>query len=274
MRINIAELSEKYNLEERIIVEEIETVVSDFLKLELNIDAECVYDEADNIFKLYGYKHPTYHKVEISLSKMSSQKLKSLVEIIQQRFASLVLTYDLDYYKSIANTLIQGRIISITDNGNIYVEYFDKTKQESVICEYLLQDQPINEIGKYVKGETYIFYVLRVMVEVRNDVPKLILQLSRKSKSFVELLIKNELLKNNYNYINFKTIKRVAGAFTGVLADQKIPKEIIKTISDYLHERIVVKFGNIEKLEKEPIIQENRFWKSNEKLDGLILSKQ
>jgi len=26
----------------------------------------------------------------------------------------------------------------------------------------------------------------------------------------------------------------------------------------------VVKFGNIEKLEKEPIIQENRFWKSNE----------
>lgn len=273
MKLNINELSDQYNLRKSVVISEIEIAISNFLKLELGEDIECIYDQNKDEFKIYAYKGDMSNLVEISPKKIHIKNLNEMLYVVQARLISQTLEKDFQYYERKVHSLILGKVVKILDNQMLIVEYDDKETGETIYGECPVFFQPEREVGRYVIGYEYLFYISKVLVTTKYGMPKLLMELNRKTKTIVDILLKQELAKHNIFDIKITSIKRIAGAYTGLFADKSIPREVIKTVADYLEERIIVKY--VSEIPDDPIIYDNSFWKDNKvKIkNGQIINK-
>ncbi|NPV51839.1 MAG: hypothetical protein HPY60_11700 [Candidatus Methanofastidiosum sp.] len=66
--------------------------------------------------------------------------------------------------------------------------------------------------------------------------------MSRNSISFPETILR-QLLQEDGIFIEFKAVKRIAGAYTVIHAKERIPKEYIKKTTEILKEGVIVRYG-------------------------------
>jgi len=259
MQVNVKELSNKYSMSEQEVIEIIQDSISDYLKTELDEDVQCIYKKELDEFKIYKYDDILGFQNEVSLNKISRKMVIELLEVVQGRLIYHALEGDFNYYYKLAGELVVGKVVKIKENNDILVEITDSITKKSILCDYPIANQPHGEIGYYELNERYVFYVLRVVMDTSETIPRLKIILSRKSKSLTELLIKKELLKRGIYDVEVNCVKRIANDFSGVIVNKKIPNEVIKQIADFLQERVIVRY--FKKPPTDEKIYTNQFWK-------------
>lgn len=107
-----------------------------------------------------------------------------------------------------------------------------------------ISHQPPSERGRYLTGDYISFYVLKAVPVLRDTVPDVEIHLSRTSIKLPELLLKDELHALNREDIKVKCIKRISGAYSLIRASARCPVEAIRSVSEELRERVVVRYGS------------------------------
>jgi len=232
--IDLHEIAEKYNLPLDDVKETVERSISDTLTELLNSDVECMLTKEGS--EIYLFRENEVEKIPIARLK------KNIIRAIKYGLLSdLHKEQSIRSYEELrfmAGGIAGGHVTRIFDD-RIYVELNADSDSHVVgICEK--RHQTPKERGLYRLGDYYNFYVSSVTPFVKSGVPEVKVFLSRTSKSLTEGLLNKELAEKLID-IRVKCMRRTAGVCSHIEAQEKIPVDCIKAVSDELKERIKVR---------------------------------
>ena len=240
MSIDISELVEIYGLPEEIVREEIERAITMSLTSELQIDVEGFFNE-DGSFKTRTFRESLAGIRAERLRGVSRRAFAAVKKSIEQSLHERSTIKDHEKFSYLSNTLIYGAVFNINAAGDLYV-MIEAGLNESLIGMCLLRHQPSHERGTYSRGERISFHVLKVTAkDIDQDEPlRLNIQLSRESRRFVELLLKEKI----GGHARIECVRRIPGVVSDVRTDRQLPREAIMRVSYYLGERIKVRWSS------------------------------
>ncbi|HAK87660.1 MAG TPA: hypothetical protein DHW81_01535 [Nitrospiraceae bacterium] len=243
----IKDLSDKYNLNDTIVVEEIEHVISSVLSKRFGFEVETRLNGGPEDLSICGFKMRR-EDMKPFISTISPENIKRpLIREILYKLANALeirkLFNEYSLYKTIIHTAVTGEIIK-KKSDELYValkgiDYPASDQYTVAVCEQAHQTP--KERGWYMVGQTMPFYALSVKPALLKGTPRLVIRLSRNSTGLPECLIRRELITQNMD-INIRCTGRIAGAFSEIKASAKIPRDCIKKVSDELKERVIVRW--------------------------------
>lgn len=244
MRLNIHELSEKYQLHEWIVEEEIEKAVSEILTKRMGFEIEALFNNRDNSLELWGF---ILCNGDLEVRKMVPGNLrKSLMHEIKYGIVYALMKRsvleDYEQIKDRVKSVTYGSIIRIQPCGTLHVDIPGVHGRDSVLAVCDPASQTPRERGTYRTGDSLSFSILSIYPVDDRGTPRLEVKLSRNSKALVEGLLREEIKERKLD-IHLMCIKRIAGAFSEVLTSERIPRECIKGVSNEIKERIIVTYG-------------------------------
>lgn len=235
----IQELSEKYNIPEWAVRDEVEKTVSAILTHRLRCEVEAVLSDTLE-FQLFGFTDKGDY-----IPLASGNVKKRLIREIKWRISKNLLTRSVldayERYRNRAQTLVYGRIAKQV-NGNLFIDIADMPGN-NVVAVCGLSSQTPKERGKLAE-EILPFYVLSIRPVSNNGIPCVEIRLSRNARGLVEELFREELREKTLD-IQVKCVKRIAGAYSIVNVASKIPQECIKRVSDMVKERMIVSYPRL-----------------------------
>ncbi len=102
------------------------------------------------------------------------------------------------------------------------------------IC--LSRQVPPQERGCLHIGAKKTFLITSILPILEKDKAKVLTRLSRTSKTLSEIL-----LREKTGELSIRCRRRIAGVFSEIETSQRIPKEVIQSVSNELGERIIVR---------------------------------
>ncbi|GMT42902.1 MAG: hypothetical protein IEMM0002_1313 [bacterium] len=234
--LDVGELSAKYNLPEWVVREELEETMSEVLSERFAYPVDVVFLSSGGIeFRSFRYRDGVLKssKLDIGLRFIKPLMLR-LIDTLAHRLAAKRIVGDYERMKSLVHRLVTGCVVNATPGGELYAEVGGSIG----VCQR--RDQPLSERGKYLPGQTYRFYVKRILPLRYGEDSKLEITLSRTSKSFVTRLLEDELAAADIFDVKIKCISRIVGGLSRVRSSERIPQKIVRKISDELKEKIYV----------------------------------
>lgn len=181
---------------------------------------------------------------EILPSQIDKKYFKKIKEKLAFRFYTYQAFCIYEDAKKLVRTVIWGTVFRIIQNV-LYVKFKNPHATlkagRDLIGQCPLEHQTPKERGHYREGQALPFYVTSVRGIIEDDVPKIIITLSRNSISFPEELLRISLAQRGI-FTPIKAVRRIAGGWTEIQAEEKLPKECIKEVGDLLKEGIIVKY--------------------------------
>jgi hypothetical protein len=232
--IDLREIAEKYKLPLDEVKETVERSISDTLTDLLNSDVECMLTKEGS--EIYIFRENEVEKIPIErLKKNIIRAIKySLISDLSNEQA--IRSYE--ELRFMAGGIAGGYVTKIFED-RIYVELAADGGSPVVgICEK--RHQTPKERGLYRMGDYYNFYVSSVTPLIKGGVPEVKVFLSRTSKSLSEGLLNKELAEKLID-MRVRCMRRTAGVCSLMEAQERIPAECIKAVSDELKERIKVR---------------------------------
>lgn len=242
--LNTKELSKKYGLNEWIVKEETEKIISKILTETYNYEVIAQFNGTPDVFEIYGYpeKEGQLNEIKLIPSKMRYSVIKRIITELTYSLKTRVIYQDCENLKSIIKKAMNGTI-ELIENGNLFVHIHGLSDSfEEIIAVCKRESQTPKERREYNKNSVLSFHVSPSVISVYDgSAPRIQIRLSRTSKKLTEGLIENELV-NRCLDVEVKCTKRIAGAYSEVMVSHRIPKDVIKHVSDQLKERIIVKW--------------------------------
>lgn len=240
MAIDVSELMEKYGLPEEIVREEIERAITMSLTSELKLDVEGFFNE-NGAFVAKTYRESLAGVKAERLKGVSRGAFAVVKETIEHSLHERSTLKDRGRFSYLANTLVHGTVFNINAAGDLYV-MIEAGLGEGIVGTCLLRHQPNHERETYSRGERLPFHILKVTAKDKDeDEPlRLNIQLSRESRRFVELLLKEEI----GGHASIECVRRIPGVVSDVRTDRPLPREAIKRVSHHLGERIKVRWSS------------------------------
>lgn len=247
--MNINELAEQYGLQPNTVRDLVERAASRGLSDKFGVEIEAMLTGKPEMLVLYGFfpRKGDLVAEEIPLVNVSKPAIKYVRQLITDDLAKQSVIESQQMLKGLIHTVLDGEIVQFDDEGTLYVELQDDMRVSITDSQRYLafcgkREQPVHERRlTYRRNLLLSFYVLRVEPGLRNGVPCLFIKLSRTAKGLVDGLLRRELLKVGFE-ADVKCLKRISGGKSYVMVSRKIPPECIKTVSDHLKERVIVKF--------------------------------
>ena len=235
----IEELARKYEIPFEDALEQAEFALSHALSEKLNIDVQIYLKQ--NI-KILGFSDSKAFKIRPK--QIPKDAIAYAKEFLKYRFYCLSTQRILYDAKKLTRTVVTGTIKRIIEK-NLYVKFQNPhamTEGGRVLIGVCpLEHQTPKERGAYREGMILPFFVTSVRGIVEERVPKIIITLSRNSISFPEALLR-KFLNDNGIFIELKTLRRIAGAYTVIQASERVPKDYIKKVTEILKEGVIVKY--------------------------------
>ena len=235
----IEELSTEYEIPFEDALDQAEFALSYALSEKLNIDIQVYLRQNCRILGFSDNKAFKIRPKQIPKDAIAYAK-----DFLRYRFLCLNAQRILYDAKKLTRTVVTGTIKRIIEK-NLYVKFQNPhamTEGGRVligICP--LEHQTPKERGVYREGMILPFFVTSVRGIIENEMPKVVITLSRNSISFPEALLR-QLLQDNGIFIELKTVRRIAGAYAVIHASEKVPKEYIKKVTEILKEGVIVKY--------------------------------
>ncbi|MDH5543769.1 MAG: hypothetical protein OEY64_12505 [Nitrospinota bacterium] len=230
----IKSLSEKYGLPYDTVTREVYLAITEIFNMEPNINAVVDFEELKGT-KL-GTGHGDGNMGELRLSDINKTTLLKMQKLIEGRLQRRSTLNRFSLFAGIRYSVIDGIICGHDENHGLLVEVRNETCGDvtTALCEEY--EQPPRERGGYLIGGTLPFYVKGIRPEYdQHRMTRLEIKLSRRSPALVELLIQK------FTGIRPKCTRRIAGAFSNITTQRRIPKEALYKVSKILNERINVK---------------------------------
>ncbi|WP_028842909.1 hypothetical protein [Thermodesulfovibrio yellowstonii] len=236
----ITELSEKYEIPFEEAVEYAENWLSFALSEYFGLDIQVYLKGKCSILVFFQSKVE-----ELKIYKIKKEALKHAKEYLEYRFQCLHAYKVFEDARKVVKTVVYAKVIR-TINQTVYARFHNPHAVTEggrvLIGSCPLEHQTPKERGTYREGMILPFFVTSVRGIVDGKVPRVIITLSRNSISLPEVLLR-EILQSNGIFTRIRAVRRIAGAYTEIHAEEKIPKEFIKQVSQILKEGIIVKYG-------------------------------
>jgi len=230
----IKSLSDKYGLPYDTVTREVYLAITEIFNTERDINAIVDFEELKGTKLGTGHGGGSTGELRLAdINKATLLKLRVLIEGRLQRRAAL---NRFTLFVGIRNSVIDGTICGHDEHGSLLVEVRDETCGDvtTAVCEEY--EQPPRERRSCRMGDTLPFYVKEIRPEYdQYRMTRLEIKLSRRSPALVELLIQK------HSGIRPKCTRRIAGAFSNILTQRRIPKDVLHKVSKILNERINVK---------------------------------
>jgi len=231
---------DKYSFPRRQIINEIEKVFSLMLSRWYRMNVVVLY--SDNSLKAFGYSKAEgcYIQREFDLRKAKPRGWQTIKRIIEQNMLKAACREEYYLHRNV-RTIGWGNICDIDPGSKLIVQLQFARKFE------IYAECPITRIGGYERrtaafaiGEKRAFWVRAIHPVTLNGTPRLSVTLSRVSKHLPEML----LMENTQDKkLTVKCSHRYPGKKSFILANKFIPKNVILSVENELHEYIQVKYG-------------------------------
>ena len=228
-------VAEKYELPFDEAKAAIERSISGTLSAIFRLDVECLLTGEG--CEIYVFRE---NKVEmLPMERLKKNVLRAVKYDIVSALQEEATARGYEKLRYLTGGIIGGHVAAAFEE-RIFVELNGSAGKLVVgVCER--EHQTPKERGLYRTGDYLNFYVSSVTPSSNGRVPVLRVSLSRTSRSLTEGLLRRELSEKLLD-IRVICVKRVAGVFSLVEADGRVPGECIKAVSRELKERIIVHF--------------------------------
>ncbi len=235
----IEELAEKYELSIEESVEIAESAISLALSEYIGHDIQVYLKPECRI-----YIYTDFAVREIQPSQIKKEAFKYVKERLSFRFYIYQAFKIFEDAKKLVRTVVFAPIFRIIKN-TLYVKIKNPHATikagRDLIGQCPLEHQTPKERGHYREGQILPFFVTSVRGVVENNTPKIIITVSRNSISLPEELLRMSLAQRGI-FTSIKAVRRIAGGWTEIQAEERLPKECIKEVGDLLKEGIIVKY--------------------------------
>jgi hypothetical protein len=170
-----------------------------------------------------------------TLSRQLKRQIRYQIERELEKRQSL---REQDYLRSLRGRLILGDVRKISTNGDLTIVLEVEDRFRSLILTGICpaRQVPPHERGCLHIGAKKLFLITSVLPVLEKDKAKVLIRLSRTSKTLPEIL-----LRENTGELSIRCRRRIAGAFSEIETSQRIPKEVIQSVGNELGERIIVR---------------------------------
>lgn len=170
-----------------------------------------------------------------NLSRQLKRQIRYQIERELEKRQSL---WEQENLRSLRGHCILGEVKKISPNGNLIIALEVEDHFKSLILTGICpaRQVPRHERACLRAGTKKTFFVMSVLPVLEKDKAKVLIRLSRTSKSLPE-----SLLREMTGERSIRCLRRIAGAFSEIETSQRIPKEAILTVGKELGERIIVR---------------------------------
>ena len=170
-----------------------------------------------------------------SLSRQLKRQIRYQIERELEKRQSL---REQNYLQSLRGRIIFGDVRKISPNGDLTIalEVEDRFRRLILTGICPARQVPPHERGCFYIGDKKRFLVTSVLPVLEKGKAKVLIRLSRTSKTLPE-----SLLRENVGDLSIQCRRRIAGAFSQIETSQRIPKEVIQSVGNELGERIIVR---------------------------------
>ncbi len=232
--VDLRAISEKYELPCDEAKEAIERSISGTLSDIFRSDVECLLTGKG--CEIYVFRENGVWR--FPMEKLKKNILRAIKYGIVSALHTETVTRGYERLRYLAGGITGGHIAAVFED-RIFVELDGGADRLVVgVCEK--ERQTPKERGRYRPGGYYSFYISSVTPSSNGRVPVLNVSLSRISRSLTEGLLRKELAERLLD-IKVICVKRAAGIFSLVEVKGRIPRECIKSVSDELKERVIVR---------------------------------
>jgi len=170
-----------------------------------------------------------------TLSRQLKRQIRYQIERELEKRQSL---REQDYLRSLRGRVILGDVRKVLKNGDLTIALEVEDRFRSLILTGICpaRQVPPHERGCLHIGVKKLFLITSVLPVMEKDKAKVLIRLSRTSKTLPE-----NLLREKTGELSIRCRRRIAGAFSEIETSQRIPKEVIQSVSNELGERIIVR---------------------------------
>ena len=232
--IDLRAVAEKYEIPLDEAKATIERSISSTLSGIFRLDVECLL--TGDGCEIYVFRENGVERLPVE--RLKKNILRAIKYGIVSALHTETVTRGYERLRYLAGGITGGHIAAVFED-RIFVELDGGADRLVVgVCEK--ERQTPKERGRYRPGGYYSFYISSVTPSSNGRVPVLKVSLSRISRSLTEGLLRKELAERLLD-IKVICVKRAAGIFSLVEVKGRIPRECIKSVSDELKERVIVR---------------------------------
>jgi|GEM_PF-1048688 len=231
--IDLQELAGKYGLSDGETQNVVEASITGTLSRVLKLDIEVSLNGKAEIVVYRNNGVNTF-----TLEQFDSRLRRQVRDDIALNMEVAVTMNRYEATKWAAQRVIEGEVARIMGDS-LCVRACLEGYGVELFCECLWKDQTPKERYWYRQGQTLSFYVLSVRPVSEQACPRLEVRLSRNSQGLPEGLLRKELDAIGHGG-RIHCVKRIAGAFSEIETENRLPREAIKKVSDELRERIEI----------------------------------
>lgn len=224
------DLLTKYDLPAHEAALAIEDAISSILSRAFNLDIMVNIKEDLEVFALGDRR--------IDLAALSRQLKRQIRYQIERELEKRQSLREQDYLRSLRGRIIFGDVKKVSTNGDLTIALEVEDRFRSLILTGIC---PARQVPPHERGYLHIgvkkrFLITSVLPVMEKDKAKVLIRLSRTSKALPE-----NLLREKTGELSIRCRRRIAGAFSEIETSQRIPKEVIQSVSNELGERIIVR---------------------------------
>lgn len=238
----MSELMQSRDMSLEIVKQLTETAFVRVLQRDLGGDIEVSFDEEDNLHIIwYTDENGIVVPRIVDIYRLQWNTFKKIIEEMEFLVHATITMDDFKNFRPLYRTVIGGTVSSVAADDTLYIAIQsnrDGGGQALGICEFAHQTP--KERGSYKLGDYLWFYTTNVEAFRQLGAPRLMIRLSRTSKSLPEKLLHLKLMEQYLGHIEVKCLRRIAGAFSLINVSEEVPRDSIKEVSDELKERIIV----------------------------------
>lgn len=208
----------------------IEEAISRILSRSFNMDIMVNVGEVLEVIALGDRRiDPTM------LSRQLKRQIRYQIERELEKRQSL---REQEYLRSLRGRIIFGDVRKVSTNGDrtIALEVEDRFRSLILTGICPARQVPPHERDCLLIGAKKLFLITSVLPVLEKDKAKVLIRLSRTSRTLPE-----NLLREKTGEQSIRCQRRIAGAFSEIETSQRIPREVIQSVSNELGERIIVR---------------------------------
>jgi len=230
------DLLTKYDLPAPEAVLAIEEAISSILSRALNLDIMVSVGDELEVLALGDRRIDP-----ATLSRQLKRQIRYQIERELEKRQSL---REQDYLRSLRGRIIFGDVRKVSTNGEMTIALEVEDRFRSLILMGICpaRQVPPHERGCLHIGAKKLFLITSVLPVLEKDKAKVLIRLSRTSKTLAE-----RLLREKTGELSIRCRRRIAGAFSEIETSQRIPKEVIQSVGNELGERIIVRVVAVQK---------------------------
>jgi len=229
------DLLKKYNLPENQATDAIETAITRVLSKAFGTDFLVRVQNSLEIFTLPAPDAPLRRIDAASLSRQLQRKVRFQIERELEKRQAL---HEWETLSALRGRPVSGEIRHISSSGDatVVLEMEDHFRRLALTGVCPARHLPPRERQTLAMGHMKTFLVTSVLPVMKNGSAKVLIRLSRTTKTLPEALLKEQTGEPS-----IRCVRRIAGAFSEIETKKNLPKETIRAVGNELKERIIVR---------------------------------